>query len=221
MRPTFCPVLLPLLALACHAALAQPAALGANGVTTVLVCQGGAARIHGYGNQVTVAGHCTNIDVRGSDNIVTADVDPGALVRVDGDRNRIIYAGPVAPQAITNGFYDQVVRAEQPPSMLVLDPGSPSFDVVCTNRDVLIRGDSQRYVLRGGCRSLTVEGRLDAITAELQPGAQVAIGGAGVILNYVLVAEGPAPVVRVTVPGLKAEQIQHYDNSQLSLRTYR
>ena len=157
----------------------------------------------------------------------------GGTVAIDGDRDRVVYDGPVAPQAVTHGFYDQVVRAQptpvastvegvpSPPPVLVLTPASPSFDVDCTNRDVLVRGDSQHYVLRGGCRSLTVQGRLDLITAELVPGAPVTVGGPGVILNYVLIAQGPAPVVRVTSPSLRAEQIQHYGDSQLSLPTYR
>jgi hypothetical protein len=76
-------------------------------------------------------------------------------------------------------------------------------------------------VLRGGCRSVTVEGRFDRITAELLPGAAVSIGGAAVLLNYVLVAQGPPPVVRTTLPGLQATQIQHFGESQLALPTFR
>jgi len=74
-------------------------------------------------------------------------------------------------------------------------------------------------VLRGGCRSLTVEGQYDRITAELLPGAPVAISGVAVLLNYALVGEGPPPAVRTTVPGLGATQIQHFGSVQLTLPT--
>jgi hypothetical protein len=216
---------------AASAVAAQPDTLTASGVRAVIACRDGLAWVRGSGNTVTVDGRCTGLQVTGSDNLITADVAAGGVITLDGDRNRVVYPGPVAPQAVTHGFYDQVIPANPvaavggapaaPVSTLVLDPGSPSFDVSCRNLDVVIRGDLQHYVLRGGCRSLTVQGRLDTVTAELLPGAPVLIGGPGVLLNYVLTGQGPAPVVRVTAPGLKAEQIQHYDNSQLSLPTGR
>ncbi len=210
---------------------APPDRLVASGSRTVLGCPAGAVQVSGSGNRVTVAGRCRSLEVAGSDNEVAIDLLPGAVARIDGDRNRIVFAGTRAPEAVTHGAFNLVVP--QPPDVAVaavaavpeppvlLDPGSPSFDVSCRDRDVVISGDFQRYVLRGGCRSVTVRGQSDTITAELQPGALLAIGGAGVLLNYVLVADGPAPVVRVTAPGLRAKHIQHFGGSALTLATTR
>lgn len=232
MRLAECLLLAGLCALPTAGAIAEPARLAASGVRAIIGCPGGGASVAGSGNDVTVSGHCTSLDVTGSDNLVSIDLGPGGVARIDGDRNRVVFTGPQAPEAVTHGAYNVVLpilapslatgpAAVTPAGPLLLDPTSPSFDVSCANRDVVIQGNGQRYVLRGGCRSVTVRGRLDTITAELLPGAPIAIGGDGVLLNYVLVGDGPAPVVRVTAPGLQAKQIQHYGESSLALTTFR
>ncbi len=105
------------------------------------------------------------------------------------------------------------------PGPLVVE--AAPYDLSCAGRDVLIRGDDLEVVLRGGCRSVTVQGRFDRVTAELLPGAGIAVGGAAVLLNYVLTGPGPAPVVRTTLPGLRATQIQRFGQNSLKLPTSR
>ncbi len=227
-------VALLLVLAACPPSVARAQAVfSGNGAAAAFDCRGGAASVIGSGNRLTFGGACRSLAIRGSGNVVAIDLAPGRRVRVTGDGNRVLYrfaAGP--PVASTSGADNQVLPDTRdgaaadrlaailaPPPVLIVDAGS-GYDVACGGRDVLIRGDGLRTVLRGGCRSLTVQGASDTITAELLPGAAIAIGGPAVILNYVLVAEGPAPVVRVTAPGLKAAQIQHYGESQLSLPTY-
>ena len=221
------------LAAAAAPATQAQAVFSGSGAAASFDCGGGGASVIGSGNRLTFGGACRGLTIQGSDNVVAIDLAPGRRVRVSGSGNRVLYrfaAGP--PAADTSGADNQVLpdprdgtAAERlaaimaPPPVLIVDAGS-GYDVACGGRDVLIRGDGLRTVLRGGCRSLTVQGASDTITAELLPGAAVSIGGAAVILNYVLVAEGPAPVVRVTAPGLKATQIQHYGESELSLPTY-
>ncbi len=226
---------LTLLALAGAASLlATPARAQAiftgNGAAASLDCHGGQALVRGSGNRLSIGGACSRLAINGSGNVVAINLVPGSPVRVSGNDNRVLYhfaAGP--PRAETSGADNQVLPDPRPPSLaavlappplLVVNANSP-YDLACGGRDVLIQGDGLRTVLRGGCRSLRVEGRSDMITAELLPGAPVLIGGPAVILNYALVTEGPAPYVRVTAPGLKATQIHHYGESQLSLPTGR
>lgn len=198
-----------------------------NGAAASLDCFGGQALIRGSGNRLSIGGACRSLTINGSGNTVAINLAPGGPVRVNGNGNRVLYhysAGP--PKAQTTGADNQVMPDPRPPTLAtVLAPppplvvtGTSPVDLVCAGRDVLIDGVGLRTVLRGGCRSLRIEGRSNMITAELLPGAQVVIGGPAVILNYVLVAEGPAPNVRVT-RGLRATQIQHFGESQLSLPT--
>lgn len=198
-----------------------------DGAAVSLDCRGGKALVRGSQNRLSISGSCRSLTISGSQNTVAISLTPGAPVQVSGDGNRVLYqytAGP--PKSETNGAANQVLPDTRPPSLatvlappplLVVDGSSP-VDLNCAGRDVLLDGVGLRTVLRGGCRSLRIEGRSNMITAELLPGAQVVIGGPAVILNYVLVAEGPAPNVRVT-PGLRATQIQHFGESQLSLPT--
>lgn len=198
-----------------------------NGAATSLDCFGGQALIRGSGNRLSISGACRSLTINGSDNTVAINLAAGSPVHVTGSGNRVLYqysAGP--PKSDTSGANNQILPDTRPPRLVtVLEPppplvvnGTSPVDLECAGRDVLIDGVGLRTVLRGGCRSLRIEGRSNMITAELLPGAPVLIGGPAIILNYVLVAEGPAPYVRVT-RGLRATQIQHFGESQLSLPT--
>ena len=79
-------------------------------------------------------------------------------------------------------------------------------DADCTGRNVLIDGSDGRFMLRGGCRSVTVRGDGDTIRAELAPGARIGIGGDGVTLHYTLTGVGPPPIVSITGRFSTAEQ---------------
>ena len=68
----------------------------------------------------------------------------------------------------------------------------------CTGRNVMIEGNDVRYTLRGGCRSVTVQGHRNMVQAELQPGSRIAIGGDGDTVHYALTRPGPPPLISVT-----------------------
>ena len=84
---------------------------------------------------------------------------------------------------------------------LVLDTDRQDSVSDCAGRDVLIHASFSHIVLRGGCRSILVQGQDDTIMAEVTPGSRIAIGGASVRLGYTLVSEGPPPVVSATATG--------------------
>ena len=191
-------------------------------------CAAGSAQVVGNGNRVVVAGACRTLDVFGSGNSVVVDLEPGAVVRITGSRNRVAYRTAAGiPTVAINGRGDTVQAAEAadlatlppPPGPLVIPAGALSGKFACGGLDVVIHASYGRYDLRGGCRSVTVDGTSTTIVAELAPGAPVAIGAAGVAMNYVLVADGPPPQVRVTIPGEQATHIERSNGSFLQLPT--
>lgn len=193
-----------------------------------LLCADDAAIVRGSGNRLSIGGACRSLTVTGSGNVIAVALVPGGAVRVSGNANRILYRSPAGPpHAQTSGADNQVVPDPRPPTLaLVQAPpplltlnGASQVDQFCGGSDVLVLGDDLDFVLRGGCRSITVQGRRDRITAELLPGAQLAVGGPGVTVNYVLVAHGPPPVVRVTARGLRATQLQRFGEGSLRLPT--
>jgi len=84
------------------------------------------------------------------------------------------------------------------PGTLMLRGDGVTDALDCTGRNVLIEGNGDRYTLRGGCRSVTVQGHGNTVQAELQPGGRVAIGGDGDTLHYTLTQPGPPPLISVT-----------------------
>ena len=104
-----------------------------------------------------------------------------------------------------------------PAPLMVVGPEAAGQEIGCGGRDVLVRADAISVVLRGGCRSLRVEGGRVTVTAELMPGASLRIGSAGVVVNYALVGFGPPPVVRLTRAGLHASHLERLGETALSL----
>ena len=202
------------------------AAVNGSGRTEMLDCNGADATVNGDGNRLVFHGNCRSLRVNGGGNVVEIDLTPGGNVAIAGDGNHIQYT-PVEPPPMiaAQGSANQVAAgtpgaasaalapalpdAPPPPASLVpaqvgpaatlvLDGEEQDRDIGCAGQNVLIRGSGGQFVLRGGCRSITVQGRANKIQAELQPGAHVAISGDAVTLNYTLVGAGPPPVVSVS-----------------------
>ena len=192
------------------------------GRTLSVACAGKPAAIEGNANNITLVGPCSSLRIEGSRNVVSVDLARAGSVTVTGDYNQVIYAPAVPPPLTTlRGYYNQVVPGPiaPTPNTLVLDGALGRRDVACGGLDVVIRESDVRYVLRGGCRSVTVQGRNDIIAAELLPSARLVIGGVGVVVNYVLVGQGPPPAVVVTVHGARATHIARFGDSELTLPT--
>lgn len=201
--------------------------------TEILDCIGADAVVNGDSNRLVFHGNCHSLRINGAGNVVQIDLAPGGAVNVVGDGNHVLYTPIVpGPQIASQGNGNDVAQGTggslalttptlpdapppPPPTMtlnpapanaaptLVLDGEGQNRDVNCGGQNVLIRGSDGRFVLHGGCHAVTVDGRDDAIQAELQPGARVSIGGDAVTLHYTLTMNGPPP--RVTVTGANSQ----------------
>ncbi len=101
----------------------------------------------------------------------------------------ILLAGPVRAQT----------DAGAPPETGPLDlPGDEqALATECAGRDVTIHGTCSLYVLRGGCRSVTVDGDLDIVQAEMAPGGRIKVDGHGITVSWAVADHGRAPVSSV------------------------
>ena len=190
-------------------------------------CAGADAQLVANASRVSIAGSCRTLGVFGSGNTVLVDLQPGAVVQITGDRNRVAYRPASGAPTVTVTGHDDVVQpattaelAELPlAGPLVIPAGALSGSFGCGGRDVVIHASYSRYELLGGCRSVTVDGTSTTVVAELVPGAALAVGAAGVAINYALVADGPPPSVRVTARGERATHLQRNGDSMLQLPT--
>ena len=210
--------------LACGPARAQLVMRGGD-AGDVGNCAGGDVEVIANGGRFAVTGACRSVAVFGFGNTVVADLGPGASVQVQGARNHVAYRAAAGPPAVALGGRDNSVRpagaAELAalPGPLVIPAGGLSGRFACGGRDVVIHASYGHYELLGGCRSLTIDGTSTTVLAELLPGAALAVGAAGVAINYVLTADGPPPLVRVTARGERATHIQRNNGSLLQLPT--
>ena len=162
--------------------VAAPVLVQAEAKTIAAACAGRDAQVEGNRNQVTLDGPCRSLLLRGVGNRVVLTLAPEASIRVEGSGNRVRYAGPGAPPAIQNFGADNVVQAAGEALDLAGDDRYLATD--CAGRDVIINGLRSLYLLRGGCRSLTVTGGLDVVQVEMQPGAPITVDGGGIVVSW-------------------------------------
>ena len=131
----------------------------------------------------------------------------GGTIRVEGSGNRVFYQATDLPGLVVLGP-DNVVAAlpavpaslaapQAPPATATLElSGDDQMRAVgCAGRRVAIQGQRSLYLLRGGCRSVTVRGGLLSVQAELAPGAAVTVTGHGVRVGWLLARPGRLPAV--------------------------
>lgn len=90
---------------------------------------------------------------------------------------------------------------------LMLNGDAQNRELMCTGRNVLIEGSGGRFMLHGGCRSVTVHGDANTIEAEMLPGGRIAVSGDAVTLRYTPMAAGPPIVVSVSGAGSTATEV--------------
>jgi hypothetical protein len=191
-----------------------PLLLQAEAQTLTPVCAGQDVQLEGNHNVVKPFGLCHSLLVKGVANQVVLDLTPNATLRVEGSANRITYRSPVA--AVVDLLGTDNLAVMQPPSAPMADPGAAlhltgddqAHALDCTGRAVTVDGSRALYLLRGGCKSLTIHGDLLTVQAELQPGAAVAITGHGVRVGWVIDRAGKPPAA--SLHG-EANHIEHLD----------
>ena len=207
------PVLLGLLAPAPAWADEDPPLLvQAEAQTIAPFCAGRDVRIEGNHNEIRLGGLCRSLLLKGVANTVFLDLRAGAQIRIEGASNHVTYraAGTASVEALGP---DVTVTAVLPPASgagpgLALDGSDDALAADCTDRDVTIRGDRSLYLLRGGCRSVTVQGNLVTVQAELRPGAAIVIAGHGSRVGWALNGKGRPPAA--TIHGM-ASRVERLD----------
>jgi hypothetical protein len=202
-------------ALAAHPVLADPAPLllQAEAQTLMPVCTGQDILLEGNHNIVKPFGLCRSLDIKGIANQVTLDFTANATLRVAGSGNQVIYRSPTAATVDLLGS-DNTVTA-QPSPVLISDVGpvlrltgdDRALALDCAGRAVDVDGNRALYLLRGGCKSLTVHGDLVIVQAELQPGAPVAVTGHGIRVGWMLDGKGKGPVPSIHGEGSHIERL--------------
>lgn len=160
-----------------------------NGVAnhvTIDLHDGAAVRIEGSANQVIyrVKMGAPSVVALGPDNAVRADsVAPPVPVSLPTPPSQ-----PAPPIVAPASQAPPLVAPASQAGALELAGDDQYRSAVCTGRDVIIHGLRSAYVLRGGCRSITVQGDLVTIQAEVVPGTRIAIDGAGTVVAWAMVA---------------------------------
>ncbi|MBV9735239.1 MAG: DUF3060 domain-containing protein [Acidisphaera sp.] len=172
----------------------------------------------------TLRGGCRSVTLSGSSDGVEAEMLPGGRIRVTGDSNTLTWflrhsgADPQIDlesgssqvrriQRLGGAAIGQGIAAPEGPGPMLLTGEARTAEASCAGQDVQVQGNGNDFVLRGGCRSLSVHGNGNHIQAELQPGVRVAIQGNGDQVTFVLVASGPEPIVSLDGNGSRAWRV--------------
>jgi hypothetical protein len=201
VKPIWLALLGVLLAHPAQADPPPPLLLQAEGQTLNPVCTGQDVQLEGNHNVVKPFGLCHSLLIKGIGNQITLDFTANPALRIEGSGNRVTYRAPTAATTDMLGTDNAVVA--QPAPVLVNDVGpvlnlsgdDHALAMDCAGRSVSVDGSRALYLLRGGCKELTVHGDLVVVQAELQPGAPVAIIGHGSRVGWVLNGPGKPPVL--------------------------
>lgn len=187
-----------------------PLLVQAEAQTIAPFCAGRDVRIEGNHNAITLAGRCRSLLLKGIANTVSLDLGAGAAIRIEGASNHVTYRA-TAPASVEALGPDVTVTAVLPPASgpgLALDGSDEALAADCADRDVTVRGDRSLYLLRGGCRSVTIQGNLVIVQAELQPGASITIAGHGSRVGWA--PSGPGRPPAATIHG-EASRVERLD----------
>jgi hypothetical protein len=174
-----------------------PLLVQAEAQTLTPFCTGRDVLVEGNHNLIKPFGLCRSMVLKGIANEVVLDLAAGATIHVEGRENHITYRGAGTPGVELLGPDNTVTPPIAAPGdedgalQLTGDDQARAMD--CTGRNVTVRGDRSLYLLRGGCRSLTIRGDLVIVQAELAPSAAVTVAGRGVRVGWVGADHGHAP----------------------------
>jgi hypothetical protein len=165
-------------------------------------------RVEGSGNHVryAVTGTGPAIVILGPDNDVSGgDISPAPA--------------PVATAAPPAALPHANPSPKPPAALAPIQPGPAGTAITlagndqerlgnCAGRNVVVTGMRSAYVLRGGCRSLTVRGDLLTVQAELEPGAKITIHGQGSIVSWIVPPKSRSPASIVRGAGSRAQRVE-------------
>jgi hypothetical protein len=208
-------------------ATTAPLALRAENEQRDVDCAGQDVLIEGRHDQYTLHGGCRSLTIRGEGVQVHAEMAPAGRIAIEGNGDQVEWflhrPGPDPVTAI-NGEGSRILQEHRlgsivaPPSAEPVRPdlGPPlelagseqSRDADCAGRDVTLTGSGDIVVLRGGCRSLTVNGDGNRVQAEVMPGTRITIVGSKSTVAFAILGTGPDPIVSVNGQGSDAWRIQ-------------
>ena len=210
-------------------AIGQELVFQAEAQTLTGSCNGQPVRLEGNHNSVTLTGVCGSLLLKGVANTVQLGIVPGGSIHVEGSGNRVQFAaGGALPAIVALGPDNDVApapaavaeRASSAPSVKPVKPATPVASAEplvlagddkhqiadCTGRAVTITGERSAYIVRGGCKSLTVRGDLLAVQAELGAGAKLTVTGRGSVVSWAMKGKGPGPVSSVRGEGSRVQR---------------
>lgn len=113
---------------------------------------------------------------------------------------------PRAPASIPVGAPTGAPLVIPPSGPIVLGGDDQTRDLDCTGRDVQIEGNGGVFTLRGGCRSLAIQGNGEQVKAELMPGVPLTVQGDNDLVTYTVHGGGADPSVWVNGKGSAANK---------------
>lgn len=174
------------------------------------IVQGGSIRVEGSGNRVAyrTQGAAPSVVALGPENDVAAEpMDAPTRLRAAEPAS-----GPaaVAPQPSPAGKPVASPAASRPASggPLLLAGDDEQRLQECDGRDVRVSGSRSAYILRGGCKSVTLHGDLLTVQAEMAPGARIAVTGQGSIVSWTVMGKGRAPTATVHGDGSRVQRME-------------
>jgi hypothetical protein len=191
---------------------AEPLLVQAEAQTLTPFCSGRSVQIEGNHNVVTLIGLCRALVLKGDANQVSLTLGANATIRVEGSGNHVTYRAPTAPAIVALGQNIEMTAVPETgpavtPTTLTLDGDDQALAADCTGRDVTVHGNRAMYLLRGGCRSMTIDGHLIVVQAEMAPNAAITITGHGDRVAWALLGNGQPPSATIHGDGNAVEHL--------------
>jgi outer membrane protein OmpA-like peptidoglycan-associated protein len=79
--------------------------------------------------------------------------------------------------------------------LLILSESNANLIRECNGKDVAVSGSNGRYILTGGCQSLTISGYNNQVLAEMAGGGELTVLRTGNAVIWSKLGEGPSPSV--------------------------
>jgi hypothetical protein len=198
------------------------AMLRAEGQARNLDCAGQDAVIGGSRNTAVFTGSCAMLQIRGDDNTVSVALAQGALIDIEGSRNRVRFSTQpgTSPRlrAVGAGIDVSPLAGSQAPSadsaQLVGERQTLTLD--CNGGPATIAGSRNQITLLGACRALTLRGEASVVRASLAAAAQVSIEGNAIALIYSVQGAGTPPLI--ILHGMGSEAVRAGREGALALR---